>query len=242
MQEPVQKEKKERPKLFEVLSILISVLIAGTTLLNFRGQLPEWWFQTSLVVLLLIVAVIVINIMIPTISSGFRQWRVKRKRNRIAQKYFSEFKSLVDECRNHDYAIRNIGLALYQNYRNYVKSPVAEYVLQRYNEGESEQLLYNINEEMKEWDKSFNNLFLITKHFELLLLGFRRNLNVIEQFAHEIMIGEKTISKGIENDYEKFREKYNYFLNRFKEYCQRVNREIEEDKFPERSFDMIAKW
>lgn len=170
------------------------------------------------------------------------EWRVKRKRNRIAQKYFSEFKSLVDECRNHDYSIRNIGISLYQNYRNNVKNPVVDYVLQRYNEGESEQLLYNINEEIKEWDKSFNNLFLITKHFELLLVGFRRNLNVIEQFAHEIMIAEKTIAKGIENDYEKFREKYNYFLNRFKEYCQRVNREIEEDKFPERSFDMIAKW
>jgi hypothetical protein len=242
MQETAPKEGKERLRLFAILTILVSVLVAGTTLWNFREKLPDWWFQTTLAVLLLIVVILVFNTMSPFSSLGFKQWREKRKRDGIARKCFPEFKNLVYECRIHDYSIKNIENTLYQHYKHKVTSLVADYVLQGYNETEIESSLYSINEELREMDETFSNLYLMMKRVESILGMYRENLNIIQKFVNEITISEKSMTKGIESEFEHFREKYNDFLNRFKGYCQRVNREIGEQKFPERIFEIITKW
>lgn len=65
----------------------------------------------------------------------------------------------------------------------------------------------------------------------------------MEVFVHEITgTTEKPIAKGIENDFEAFREKYNDFIKDFTDFCHKMNEETESGNFPERSFEYLKKW
>ena len=67
-------------------------------------------------------------------------------------------------------------------------------------------------------------------------------MKIHEVFAHEIMITtEKPIAKGLEADYEAFREKYNDFLKDITDFCHNINRETGAWDFPEHSFEYLKK-
>jgi hypothetical protein len=73
----------------------------------------------------------------------------------------------------------------------------------------------------------------------------KKSLEIIDKFAHEMInLTQKPIAKGIEDDFESFREKYNYFVKDFKEYCKKCNQELEETEreFPEWAVDNINRW
>jgi hypothetical protein len=81
------------------------------------------------------------------------------------------------------------------------------------------------------------------KHFEVVLNIYERNLKIIDEFAREMQyVTKKPIAKGIEAEFENFREKYNYFVKDFQDYCRKVNQELGEREFPEWAIDHVKKW
>lgn len=119
------------------------------------------------------------------------------------------------------------------------------HVLQSLAESEIRNKFFEIEARLNESNKTFRDLYLIMKQFELCLNTYTRHLKIIEVFAHEMMTqtGKRVaIAKGIEDEFEAFREKFNDFVKDFKDYCREVNQELGEREFPEWAIDRIKKW
>jgi len=241
-----QKEKKPRiTELVSVISVIVTILIAGTSLLSSSENVPEWWFLFSFIFLVALTFVIPSVIFAKPISRKIKNYRLKKKQNAIAREHFSRFQDLVDTAKRFASPIGSVSNSLRTHYHNTIKSELALRVLQSYSEVGIQNKFFEIEERLKESDKTFRDLYLIMKHFEFSLNAYIRQLKIIEVFAHEMMFhaGKPVaIAKGIEDEFEAFREKFNDFVKDFKDYCRIVNKELGEIKFPEGAIDRIKKW
>ena len=135
--------------------------------------------------------------------------------------------------------------SLRTHYTNRIQSSLAMHVLQSLAESEIRNKFFEIEARLNESNKTFRDLYLIMKQFELCLNIYTRHLKIIEVFAHEMMTqtGKRVaIAKGIEDEFEAFREKFNDFVKDFRDYCREVNQELGEREFPEWAINRIKKW
>ena len=243
MQEPTQKEKKEPRRLFEVLTIIVAVLVAGTTLWSNREKVPELWFNTTLIVLVVIVAVMMLDRTSSFWLNRLREGRKKRERNRIARKYFAEFKDLVDGFRSASYGI----FSVLQNLRGHFEPKIREkmgllplYLLQVHNRNDVESPLNSLKRKFDEGNETFRELTLLIDQFNIILEICEKMLKLMFEFQREIK-KEYKMPERIETEYEEFREKYNDFIKYYKRYCHKLNQELGESVFSEH-FDLAKKW
>lgn len=161
----------------------------------------------------------------------------------VAERHFLGFENLLDASKGFNSTIRSISDTLRTHYGNEIQKGLGIHGLQSHSESEIQNSLYEIEAELKESNKTFRDLYLIMKHFELVLKMYKQNLKAIDEFARVIQaVTQKPIAKGIEADFESFREKYNYFVKDFMDYCQKVNQELGEREFPEWAIDYLQKW
>lgn len=93
-----QSEEKKSSRITELtalISVITSFVIAGTYLLNYSGNIPSWWFLFSFILLIALVLVMLFAVFAKPISERIKKSKVKRKRNSVSKKYFSEFITLV---------------------------------------------------------------------------------------------------------------------------------------------------
>ena len=241
-----EKEEKKGPRIAElaaVVSVMISALIASTTLLNNSGNLPSWWFSFSLILLIAVIFFMPVMIFSRPVLEEIRKVRLKRKRDSVSRKYASEFKDLVERSRRLNYDTRTIMDSLRNQYTNDIKSQLAMSSLQDYGQQGTNDIMFDIEKDIDASGKTYRDLRLIMKRFESVSDIQRRNLKIIEVFAHEMMTtGEKPIAKGIEAEFEAFREKYNDFAKDITDFCHKVNQESGTQEFPEHSFEYLKKW
>jgi len=240
-----QEEKKglEIVEWVKLVGYVASILVASTSLLSLSGIAPSWWFHFSFIFLIGLIFSIPCVVFAKPISKSVKKFRLNRKRNAIAQKHFSRFKDLVDIAKRFASPMRSIEDSLRTHYKNRIQNSLAMHVLQSHSESEIRQSFYEIEERLNESDKSFRDLYLIMRHFEFCLNIYTRHLKIIEVFAHEMMIQSgKPIAKGIEAEFEAFREKFNDFVKDFRDYCREVNKELGEREFPEWAIDYVKKW
>lgn len=243
VEEPEEKKSPRITEIAAVVGVMVSILVAATSLLSNSGNLPSWWFDFSLILLIALTFFMPTVIFARPIKERIEELRLVRRRDAVARKYSSKFKDLVIRSRNFNNTIRYILDSLRRHYENDIKSRLAMHVLESYNESEVQNILYNIEREIDESESRFCYLLLIMKHFEMLLDIYKRNLKVIEVFVHEIMsTTEKPIAKGIEADFEAFREKYNDFIKDITDFCHTINQETKGWNFPEHSFEYLKKW
>jgi len=244
MQEPPQKEKKEPRRLFEILTIIVAVLVAGTTLWSNREKVPELWFNSTLIVLVVIVAVMMLDRTSSFWLNRLSEWREEGKRNKIAGEYFPEFRDLVDSFGSVSYSLFRVLDDLRGHFNQKLKEKMGLlpiYLVQVHNKSDVESPLYYLKERFNESNETFRDLALLVSQFAIILGILEKNLEFISTFAREIK-KEHTIPNNIEIEYEEFRDKYNNLLRDFKKYCHRINREIGEDKFPEFVAHSAKKW
>jgi hypothetical protein len=241
-----EKEKKKGLDIadwIKLIGYVAAILVATTSLLSARGDIPSWWFDFSLIFLMMLIFSVPVMIFAKPISKKVSKLRVERKRNTIAQKYLLEFKNLVEASRTLSYSIRSILDSLRNHYSNDIKSSLVLHILQSYNDQEIQNFFYSIDKELNESNKTFRDLLLIMKRFELVLYIHKKYLKIIEEFVHEIMnLTQKPIAKGIEAEFESFREKYNDFVKDFQDYCKKVNQELGDRVFPEWASEYVKKW
>ncbi len=241
-----EQEEKKRPKmteLFAFISIMVSLIVAGTTLLNYSGNVPSWWFHFSFIILIALTFFTPLMIFIEPISKRFKNWRIRRKRDSIAQKHFTEFRDLVDTSKRFNSHIKNIENSLRTHYNDEVNTSLASHVLQSYAESEIRNNFFWIETMLEESKKTFRDLYLLMRILEFCLDIYERHLKICEVFAHQIIVKkDRPIAKGIEAEFESFREKYNYFVKDFNDYCRRLNEELGEYTFTEEAIDYVKKW
>lgn len=243
--QPDEKKSSRITELTALISVIISFVIAGTYLLNFSGNIPLWWFFFSFILLIVLVLVMLLVVFSKPIFGRIKESNLKRKRNSVSEKHFSEFVTLVDAGSRFKDPIRQIANDLKNHYTNEIKCRLTSHVLGSINGYEIQHMLFYIDYELKDSNKSFHDLSLIMNQFESVLSMYEKNLKIIEEFVHEIINSSDKpieIAKGIEANFMDFREKYNDFLKDFKDYCVKVNREIGEHAFPSGSFDYIKEW
>jgi hypothetical protein len=242
----IEKEEKKGPRIAElaaVVGVMVSILIASTTLLNNSGNLPSWWFSFSLIVLIALIFLMPIMIFARPVREKIRDIRLRRKRDSVSRKYASEFKDLVERSRVLNYDTRTIMDSLRNHYNNDIKSQLAMSSLQDYGQQGTNDIMFDIERDIDASNKTYSDLRLIMRRFESVSDIHKRHLKIIEVFAHEMMITmEKPIAKGIEAEFEAFREKYNDFVKDMTDFCHKMNQESKSHEFPERSFEYLKKW
>ncbi|MDH5450733.1 MAG: hypothetical protein OEY24_04620 [Candidatus Bathyarchaeota archaeon] len=243
-----EKERKKGLEIIEwvkLIGYVASILVASTTLLSLSGYVPSWWFHFALIFLIGLIFSIPFVVFYKPISKSIEKSRLKRKQNAIARKHFAEFKDLVDIARRFASPIRTIQDSLRTHYEDKIQSSLAMHVLQSHVELEIRRKFFEIEERLNESNKTFRDLRLIMEQFELCLDIYKRHLKIIEEFAHEMITysGKRiAIAKGIEDEFEAFREKFNDFVKDFQDYCRNVNKELGKREFPEWAIHRIKKW
>ena len=241
--EKAEKKGLEITDWVKLVGVMASILVAITMLLSASENVPSWWFQFSLIFLMGLVFSVPCMIFAKPISKRVKKLKLERKQNAITRKHFAEFKNLVDASKKFNRSIRDILQSLRTHYASEIKSPMTIDTLQSYNESEIQRMFYYIDKELEESNKTFRDVCLIMKHFEFVLNIYKRYLKIINGFARGIEnVTKKPIAKGIEKEFESFREKYNYFVKDFQDYCQKVNQELGEREFPEWAIEHVKKW
>ena len=241
-------EKEKSPKITElaaVVSVMVSILVAATSLLSNSGNLPPWWFDFSLILLIALTFFMPTMIFAKPIKGRIGKARLDRKRDSVSRKHASEFKELVIGFRKCHYEFKNLVDNLRSHYRDIIQSPLTTHILQQesQNGNEINTILFDMEKEIDESEKTFREIHLLMERFEFILTNFQKNLKVVEVFAHEMMSTTgKPVSKGIEGEYESFREKCNSYSNDFSKFCHKMNEEAKCRDFPEYSFGHLEKW
>jgi hypothetical protein len=211
-----QKEEKKGPRITEfavVVGIMVPILVAVTSLLSNSGNVPLWWFYFSLIVLIALFLFTPMMIFAHPIRERINRARLERKRNAVSRKYASQFKDLVECSMRLNYDTRSIMDNLRNHYATDIKSQLAMSSLQDHGQQQIDYLMLDIEKDIDESDKTYRELRLIMKRFEAVSDIQRRNLKIVEVFAYEITTATgKAIAKGIETEFETFREKYNDFV------------------------------
>ncbi|MBS7632559.1 hypothetical protein KEJ15_02905 [Candidatus Bathyarchaeota archaeon] len=238
-------EGKNGPKITElaaVVGVMVSILVAATSLLSNSGNLPSWWFYFSLILLIALTFFIPIMIFIRPVRERIGERRLERRLNGIARRYFPKLKDLVIKSRYFNNSVRTLMDNIRRRYEKEIKSQLVSHVLESHNINETYDTIVVIEKEIEESDKTYCNLCLLMKRFEQVLESYKRNLKIHEVFAHEIMTTtDKPITKDLEADYEAFREKYNDFLKDVTDFCNNINQETGRRDFPEHSFEYLKK-
>jgi len=243
MEEPKKEKSPRITEIVAVIGLMVSILVAITSLLSSSGNLPSWWYQFSFVFLIILMVSVPIMLFERPINERIGDARLRRRRDSVSRQYASEFKDLVVASRGFNSSIRTLFDNIRRQYANVIKNQLSMHVLESYNESEIQNALYTIEAEIDKSDMNFRESCLLMDEFELVLDAFKKNLKILEVFAHEIMTtSEKPIAKGIEADYEAFREKYNDFLKDVIDFCHKMNQETEGWDFPEHHFEYLKKW
>jgi len=238
-------EKKESPRTTEIaafVGVMVSILVAVTTLLSNSVNLPEWWFVISLVLLILLAFSMPAMIFIRPVRKRIRQMMLERKLNGISRRYLPKLKDLVVKSRGFGNSIDMLLNNMRGTYGSGIKSQLASYALNSFSQNETSNATFAIEREIDESDKTYYYLCLLMKGFEAVLESYERGLKIYNIFAHEIMTTtDKPIAKGFEAEYEAFREKYNDFQKDVTDFCHNVNQETGRYDFPEHSFEYSKK-
>lgn len=242
-------EKEKSPRILElaaVVGVLISVLVAVTTLFNYNESLPLWWFWFSLILLIMLPTVFMpIVIFAKPIKERIRKARLDRKRDSVSRKHASEFKELIIDFRKCSYDFKNLVDNLRGHYKDLIQSVLIVNILQQesQNGNEINTMLFSMEKEIDESEKTFREIHLLMERFQLILTDFQRSLRIVNLFVHEtISTTGKPIAKGIEAEYESFREKCNFYLNDFSKFSRKMNEEAECRDFSEHPFEHLDKW
>jgi len=241
-EEPEEREGPRVAELAAVVGVLVSIIVAATSLLSNSGNLPSWWFAFSLILLVALALFMPIMVFMTPVRERIEERRTIGKLNGISRKYIPKLKDLAIKSRVFNNSVRTLMNNMKSHYQNDIKSPLAAYALENYSDTEVQNTIFNIEKEIDESNRTYRDLCLLMKRFESVLDTYKKGLKVVEVFAHEIMTTtEKPIAKGLEADYEAFREKYNDFLKDVTDFCHNINQETGRYDIPEHSFEYLKK-
>ena len=106
----------------KLVGVVASILVASTSLLSASGNVPSWWFDFSLIFLLILIFSVPSMIFAKPVSKKFRSWKKRRKEDAITQKHFKELRDLVYVSKRFNSDLHNIGVDLKRFYANDVNT------------------------------------------------------------------------------------------------------------------------
>ena len=191
-----ESEKKRSQRIIEiaaVVGVIISVVIAGTTLFNYSGNLPFWWVYFSFIILIILTSSVLFIVFARPLNEKLQVRRDERKRNAMVRKYASEFGDLTIRARQFENSIENFFRILNDHYKSKITSRLCSYIMESFKQNRTESSFYEIEQGI---EKSKTYHALIAEHFEVVLNTYQRSLKQIEVFVIDLTIQGEQISKG----------------------------------------------
>ena len=239
--EAEKKRSQKITEIAEVVGVIISVIIAGTTLFNYGDNLPSWWFYLSFIILIILTASLLYIAFSRSLTEKIQAKRDENKRNAIIRKYASEFEDLAIRAWNFDSAIENFFRLFNEHYKTKITSRLCSYIMQEsFKQNRTESSFYDIRQGIEK-SKIYREFALIAEHFEVVLNTYQRSLKEIEVFVIDLTVQGERIPKGIVDDFEAFREKYNYLLKDVNDFSHKINQQSNRNDFPEH-LEYLKKW
>jgi hypothetical protein len=242
--EPQQKEKKSRlTELFAFVGVIVSIIIAGTTLWNYSANVPSWWFIASFLILIVLTFLTIVMFVFEPLSKRIRSYRLKQRKDRTAKKYFSEFLDLAESFRKSIYPLFYALQELKGKVEPQLREKMGNLPLrltQIHQRTDVENPIINLVNRFGESEKTFRELVILTDNFDMIIDINQKIMKLFCEFYREAK-NDYTIPENVERQYEEFRDKYNAFLRDFRKQCHRVNEEIGENIFPEYAGDFANK-
>ena len=238
-------EKKRSQKITEiaaVVGIIISVIVAVTTLFN-SANLPLWWFILS-VISLISLTILTLSLLFIAFSrpltEKLKARRDESKRKAIVGKYAREFEDLTNRAWSFESTIENFFRILNELYKTKITSMLCSHIMVSFKQNQTESSFRKIRQGIEK-SKTYHEFALIAEHFEVVLNTYQRSLKEIEVFVNDLTVQGEKMPKGIVDDFEAFREKYNYFLKDVNDFSHKINQQTNRNDFPEH-LEYLKKW
>jgi hypothetical protein len=247
----IEKEKKKGLDIRDwmgLIYIVVSILMVSTSLLGRSGNLPSWWFEFSLIFLMVLVFSVPVVVCWKPISERAMRFKKTRKEDSIARGHFKEFEGLVEKLRRVLYPISDLWNMTKQYYQTQHPRPTDNvemlpvYLIDKVQIDQS-RLYNNRFSELAERCKGFcgskRDFSLLIDEFNRCIDDAQSQVGILSVYANEMRLS--TANPQILKKYEEFREQYNIFINDYLNYCQKLNVEFGQNTFRE-YFETIQKW
>lgn len=248
-------EEKKNSRLRDIIpaiGVMVSILIAGTSLLSSSGYIPSWWYHFSLIFLIALTFVIPFMVFYEPISKKYENFRIERKRNKIAKEHYDELRDLIDEFMNSVYAFSEVRDRLKNQVRNFVEHSVIDKeqkiipqlpTIRARSTAETINLILNDIPIVKihHWSmlrenpliKNFDGSF---RHFSAILEELRHNMEIMGEIIKVIrqlivrFVKYQSLNTDLIYAHKIFREKYNKYVDRYDEFVKKLNRVLKDDR------------
>jgi len=243
--ENAEKQRLGIKELLQGIGVIVAILVAGTSLLSNIGNVPSWWFVSSLLVLIALTFFVPSVIFFKTISKRVGTIILKRERNEIAKKYLDEFRDLIKNGKYETLEIFNVLTKLRQEFEPKIEEKMGLlpiYLIQTYSRTKVEYLWNSLINDLETFNEiTLRGLNLSAQQFKTILYICTENIKIASIFAIEIK-KEYEIPDHVEKEFEAFREKHNDFMKDCKTLFHKLNRELDEIIISEGSFEYAQKW
>jgi hypothetical protein len=226
-----EKSEEYRTKV-TIIMVLASIVTAIVAVASARTNLPLVIVYGSFGFLFVAMVVLVWPFSVRPVFKFLKNKMEIWKHNRLSKKYFDEFKGFVSDFENfidrNKNPVRDIieGLTTGEDFEEFRK-----YLSRDYNSGVGLHLQNTFNHFKKRVNK-FNG----TKEDFLLLVGEFENLLDIYKalFIDKLLraveeVGKDKVHEKRKEKYSEFRDDYNDFMRRYKDYGKKVNPQFGEE-------------
>ena len=230
-----------------IVMALASFVIATVAVASARTNLPLLFVYGSLVILFVALIVFVWPFSIRPAFNFLKTELEIRKHNRLAKKYFNEFKGFVNDFENFCGSENPVG-ALIKNLihddNNLTRKEFSEHLSNDYNEDLRAEYLPGTFNLFKTRVNKFNGT---KEDFLLLVAKFENLLDIYKAlFINKLLKAVKEVGRDkLYADYREeynnnFRADYNDFIKNYTLYGRKVNGEFEE-KIIKIKFEMVKE-
>lgn len=201
------------------LAVIVGLIIQNKDL--FSDMLVQYAILLVLIVYLFIIIYVFFS---DKILLKFSRIITKRKENKIARKYFPEFKYLKDKF-DRSIKINNGITGVFDRLRS--QSELYKY-LNVPGLNEIDSLLINLDQSIKDFDKTGKDFELLIDQFEAIIKIYNNFYikNVLKDIkCIKQLFNSDTIPKNIKDEYHDQKTEYDNFVNKYREFGEKVNRE-----------------
>lgn len=214
----------------EIFTILASIFIIIGAIVTVYSHLPEWLIWLTFIFITTVILWLLSN----SISNFIKKKAEVQKQNILAKKYFDEFKNFTDRFDEFMGTRYDVIPYLLQKLANSVTTEVIGGVDKRkYKEipilpvEPFNNLSINLKMRLQRFNGTKDDFFLLITEFDAMLSLYSK-FHICKPVEKIREIGSNEVPKDMKEDYNKYKRKYERFVEDYTNFGKKVNKEFSE--------------
>lgn len=231
--EKIMSKKIEDKKLIitaGIFTILASIFIIISAIVTVYSYLPEWLIWLTFI----FITIVILWLISYSISNFIKKQAKIRKQNILAKKYFDKFIKFID--RFDDFMGREDTIS-------YLLKKLTDYETQKVFDGGFNEKKYkeipilpiepfvnlsiNLKVRLQMFNGTKDDFFLLIKEFNVMLT-FYSKFHICKPVEKIRELGSKEVPKDVKEDYNKYKSKYERFVDDYTNFGKMVNKDFHE--------------